>query len=55
MGASLTSLVDSTTSLMKNSLSESSLAEDTAWTGRLRPWQSSDGDARSKERGDVEY
>ena len=34
VGASLTSPVDSTTSRMKNSLSESSLAEYTAWTGR---------------------
>ena len=55
VGASSTSPVDSTASQMKNSLSESSLAEETAWTGHLRPRQSFDGDARSKERGDVEF
>ena len=47
-GASSTSPVDSTTTQMKNSISGSSSAEDTAWTSRLRPRQSSDGDARSK-------
>ena len=48
VGASPTLPVDSTTPRTKDSISESSLAEDTAWTSRLLPRQSSDGDAKSK-------
>ena len=48
VGASSTPPVDSTTARMKDSMLESFLVEDTAWNGRLRPRQSSDRDARSK-------